>query len=100
MLITFLSSLEANFGQKFEQTWPPFMPGNHEEDIPFGWEFSSETIPRGNACRCLESALGITLRIRKGHEFTYAGAMDLALDTEAQLRETVPVAVHCTTCKA
>ncbi|EED18851.1 conserved hypothetical protein [Talaromyces stipitatus ATCC 10500] len=96
------NSLEMTFGHKIEQTWQSFMLSKQDEDIPFGWEFPGETIlpAQGNSCRCLESALGITLRIRKGHAFTYAGALDLALDTEAQLREIVPVAVHCATCKA
>lgn len=67
----------------------------------FGWEFPNDPAPppQENACRCLESALSITLSIRKGNTFTYSGAMDLALNIEAQLRETIPIAVQCTACK-
>ncbi|KAH8800200.1 putative AflR-like C6 transcription factor [Xylogone sp. PMI_703] len=97
------SSLLLSYRQHMEQTQFTFTPSEHELDIsaPFGWEFSNDAWPppRESPCRCLESALSVALSIRQGQVFLYAGAMDLALDVEAQLRETVPVAVRCSACK-
>lgn len=92
-----------NFGQQLGHTQFDFSQSDHELEAsrPFTWELSSEAVPppRKSACRCLESALSVTLGIGQGNAFPYSGAMDLALDVEAQLRETVPLAVQCSVCK-
>lgn len=92
-----------NFGQQLGHTQFDFSPSDHELEAsrPFTWELSSEALPppRKSACRCLESALSVTLGIGQGNTFPYSGAMDLALDVEAQLRATVPLAVQCSVCK-
>jgi hypothetical protein len=80
-----------------------FAPSEHDVDVngPFGWEILGEAVTpaRDSPCRCLESALSVTLSIKQGLGSPYPGAMDLALDVEAQLRETVPIAVQCPMCK-
>ena len=93
-----------NFGQQIENSQFAFSPNQRELDAsgPFSWEFSNEALlpVRASACRCLESALSVTLSIGQGHVFPHPGAMDLALDVESQLRESVPLAVQCSVCKA
>ncbi|PVH77200.1 hypothetical protein DL98DRAFT_534945 [Cadophora sp. DSE1049] len=84
--------------------------------LPLGWELSQENTaanneisPRGsslreptipqNSCRCFEAALSVTLSIGSEQLQASPGSMDLALDIEAQLRESVPLAVQCIACK-
>ena len=94
-----------NFGQQLEHIPFDISASEHEFDAsgPFGWDISTESLSptRDNACQCLESALSVTISIeRQGRAFPYPGAIDLALDVEAQLREAVPLAVQCSVCKA
>ncbi|KAL9105960.1 MAG: hypothetical protein Q9227_008953 [Pyrenula ochraceoflavens] len=93
----------ANMPRQVEQTQLAFSPSQHEAgaSLPFSWDFSGEAVPpvHDNPCRCLESALSVTLNIGNGQIFPHPGAMDLALDVEAQLRESVPLAVQCVSCK-
>ncbi|KAH8799354.1 hypothetical protein F5884DRAFT_686688 [Xylogone sp. PMI_703] len=90
------SSSLHNFGQHIE-------PSEHGVDVSgqYSWFSNRAMLPeRESVCRCFESALSITLSIEQGHIFPYPGAISLALDVEAQLREAVPLAVQCNTCKA
>jgi len=56
-------------------------------------------LPATGTCRCFESALSITVSIEQGHLSTSPATLDLAFDIEAQLRKTIPLAVHCNLCK-
>ncbi|KAH7330548.1 hypothetical protein BKA65DRAFT_60258 [Rhexocercosporidium sp. MPI-PUGE-AT-0058] len=98
------SSSWHDIGQHTEYTEFAFSRSEQELDAcgATSWAFSNGNIlpERASACRCLESALAVTVSIGQGHIFPYPGAMDLALDVEAQLRETVPLAMQCIASKA
>ncbi|EED18829.1 AflR-like C6 transcription factor, putative [Talaromyces stipitatus ATCC 10500] len=95
-------SLSRNFAQHIKPGQSTFPHVGYDEDMPgvSAWDFLNEFPPQAqhNTCRCLESALSITLSIRKGN--MYPGGMDLTLDLEVQLREIVPVAIQCNVCKS
>ncbi|PVH77208.1 hypothetical protein DL98DRAFT_591456 [Cadophora sp. DSE1049] len=93
-----------SFGQQLEYSAFDISPSEHEFDASgtAGWDISTNFMSptRDGACQCLESALSVTISIeRQGHAFPNPETMDLALDVEAQLREVVPLVVHCSVCK-
>jgi hypothetical protein len=80
----------------------PMTEYDFDPSAPFRWEMPNDAVPtpaRERACRCFESALSITVSVVQGQTISSPGVIDLALEVESQLRETVPLAVHCKSCK-
>lgn len=94
-----------DFGQPIDHNQFPFTSTEKGDAFggPTNWGFSNEATvitARDSVCQCLESALGITLSLGQCRALHYPGTMDLALGVVAQLREAIPLAVHCIACKS